>query len=246
MSSLRIEPYDARQRPPSPGLEITRRLLRHLNEGHLVVGQRLPGERQLAEELGVGRATIREALKSLTLLGLLEVRQGDGTYLSATTSETLPQVVEWSLLLGGRSVRSLTEARLHLEVLLAGLAASRRTDAGLASMDSAYRRMGDAAEAGDEARYAEADADFHLAVAAASENEILAGVLSSIGALLRSWTARVTSHGVALQDSLVLHRPILEAIRAQDAARASRAMEAHMEQAIFHLRETLEATEPEG
>lgn len=233
--------YDAKRRAPGPSVEITRLLLARLTKGHLEVGQKLPGERQLAEELGVGRSTIREVLKSLALLGLLDVRQGDGTYLSANTSDVLPQVVEWSLLLGGRSIRSLTEARFHLEVILAGMTAERRSDAELEMLNDVFARMSSAVIGADHDAYAEADADFHVAIANASGNEILASVLQSIRALLRSWTEQVTSGPVTLEQSLALHQPILDAICKRDSDAASSAMKTHMDQAILHLSETLQS-----
>ena len=81
-------------------MEVARRLLDYFLSGEVEPGGRIPSERRLAESLGVGRSLVREALKSLHLLGLLEVRQGDGTYLKRTDSELLPQVIEWGLLLG--------------------------------------------------------------------------------------------------------------------------------------------------
>ncbi|WP_295124961.1 FadR/GntR family transcriptional regulator [uncultured Leifsonia sp.] len=237
MNSLNIE---ATRRTPAPSVEMARQLLSHLIAGQLTAGQRLPGERQLAEDLGVGRSTIREMLKSLALLGLVDVRQGDGTYLSATTSDVLPQVVEWSLLLADRSLRSLTEARQHLEIILAGLAAEHRSADDLLALSAVFERMERAANADDHASYAVADADFHLGIANASGNEVLAGVLGSIRSLLRTWTERVTASGVTLPESLELHRPIFDAIGDGDSAAATRAMFVHMEQAIAHLTETLD------
>lgn len=243
--SLQLD-YDASRRSPGTSVEITRLLLARLTAGHLAVGQKLPSERQLAEDLGVGRSTIREVLKSLALLGLLDIRQGDGTYLSANTSDVLPQVVEWSLLLGGRSIHSLTEARLHLEVLLATMTADRRSENDLELLRGVFARMTDAVDSQNHQSYAEADADFHVAIANASGNEILASVLGSIRALLRSWTEQVTSGPVTLEQSLAVHRPILDAIASGNSDAAGLAMKAHMDQAILHLAETLEGLNPQS
>ena len=73
--------------------EITRRLLEFLLSGDIEPGSKIASERQLAEALQVGRGSVREAIKSLSLLGLLDVRQGDGTYLSRGGSDLLPQVI---------------------------------------------------------------------------------------------------------------------------------------------------------
>src|SRR5271165_5773881 len=82
--------------------EIAKKLLDYLLSGVLVPGDRLPSERELSKAFGVGRSAIRDALKPLTLLGIIDVRQGDGTFLRATESEFLPKVIEWGLLLGER------------------------------------------------------------------------------------------------------------------------------------------------
>jgi GntR family transcriptional repressor for pyruvate dehydrogenase complex len=101
-------------------MEVARRLLDYFLSGEVEPGERIPSERRLAESLGVGRSLVREALKSLHLLGLLEVRQGDGTYLKRTDSELLPQVIEWGLLLGessGDPVRFVeADVGFHLRV----------------------------------------------------------------------------------------------------------------------------------
>jgi GntR family transcriptional repressor for pyruvate dehydrogenase complex len=89
-----LEPLD-RSTQEGTSIEISRQLLDYLLSGRVQPGARLPPERKLAEALGVGRSVVREALKSLTLLGLLEVRLGDGTYVKRSDAEILPQSIEW-------------------------------------------------------------------------------------------------------------------------------------------------------
>ena len=104
--------------------EVAQVLLRHLVSGEYEPGQRLPPERALADSLNVGRSLIREALKALTLLGLIEVRPGDGTYLRRRPSDLLPASFEWGLLLGENQLEDVIEARRELEIVLAGFAAA--------------------------------------------------------------------------------------------------------------------------
>ena len=101
----------------------------------------MPSERQLAQAFGVGRSAMREALKSLTLLGLVEVRHGDGTYLKKADSALLPQVIEWGLLLGEQRTLDLVEARQKIEADIAGLAAARRDEADVAELRRLLERM---------------------------------------------------------------------------------------------------------
>jgi GntR family transcriptional repressor for pyruvate dehydrogenase complex len=200
----------------------------------LAPGQRIPSERQLAQALDVGRSGVREAIKSLSLLGLLDVRQGAGTYLTSSTSELLPRVIEWGLLLGEPRVYDLTETRSHLEILVAGLAAERRTDADVRELRDIVDTMRLAGE--DIAAYVEADVRFHLAVANASGNVVLANLVSSIQSLLRVWAGRVLESAGETETSLAMHVPIVDAIEESDADSARRAMSAHMDRANARLR----------
>lgn len=218
------------------GVELTQRLLAYLAAGGISPGQRLPGERALAEQLSVGRNVLREALKSLTLLGFLEVRQGDGTYVATTTSSLLPRIVEWALFLADDAIEELIDARARLEVVLAGMAAERGDKADLARVQQFFDFMEHAAEAGETDRYAAADTEFHLAIAAASGNSVLAGVVTNIRSLLRGWADQVLASHVELHDSLRLHSPILAALHAGDGDAARAAMSEHMDQAVANLR----------
>ena len=224
-------------RPADAGtsVELTRRLLAYLAAGGIQPGQRLPGERALASQLNVGRNVLREALKSLTVLGFLEVRQGDGTFLATNTSDLLPRIVEWGLFLGDHSIDALVEARTHLEITLAGLAAEHADPVGLGRIEQFYSFMELAAETGDGERYAAADIEFHLAIAAASGNSVLAGVLTNVRSLLHAWTEKVLGNDVSLADSLALHTPILAAIKDHDVPTARATMTEHMRQAVANL-----------
>jgi GntR family transcriptional repressor for pyruvate dehydrogenase complex len=239
MSPTAPLPREAVARREPANVELTNRLLQYLMSGDVSPGQRLPGERSLSDALGVGRAALREAVKSLSLLGILEQRQGDGTYLSKTQSALLPKVVEWGLLLGFHEVSELIDARVHLEVLFAGLAAERRTDQHLDALRVAIQEMRDADAGDDLERYVAADVAFHLQIAAASGNTVLAGVLRSIKALLRVWTERVIFAAGETETSLAMHEPIFEAIVAGSASRAKKAMQAHMARASTRLNATI-------
>ncbi len=166
----------------STSTEVTRALLSFLQSGEVVPGGKIPPERQLAEELGVGRSAVREAIKSLSFLGMLVVRQGDGTYLAESSSDLLPQVIEWGLMLGEPRIRDLIEARTHIETSVAELAAERAADAGVAELK---RRLQAMADAGAEVTpYVEADIAFHLHLAHMSENEVFVSLVTNLRSLL--------------------------------------------------------------
>ena len=218
-------------------MEVARRLLDYFLSGEFAPGGRIPSERRLAESLGVGRSLVREALKSLHLLGLLEVRQGDGTYLKRTDSELLPQVIEWGLLLGERPALDLVEARAHLEVVVAGLAAERRDAQALDDLRGLLAAMRQSS--GNPLQFVEADVGFHLRVAEAAGNVVLSDMLSGVQALLRVWIRRVVEAAGRTGPSYEEHVPIFEAIERGDRAAATAAMAAHMDGASARLKATI-------
>jgi len=220
--------------------EIARRLVDYLLSGGMEPGDRMPSERQLAEAFGVGRSAVREAIAALSLIGLIEVRHGNGTYLKRPDSPLLPRVLEWGLLLGEQRTVDLIEARQKIEVDIAGLAAGRRTDEDLVALAQVLARM--EAESVDGARaeaFVDADVEFHLRLAEAAGNSALRDVLSSIQALLRVWIGRVIAEGYR-DVSYNEHVPILDAVRASDVAGAEAAMDAHMRSATRRLQSTLQ------
>lgn len=234
--AIGLEPIAARREPLAT--EIARRILDYLLSGDIEPGERIPSERKLAESLAVGRSVVREALKSLTLLGLIEVRPGDGTYLRRPESDLLPQAIEWGLLLGEKRVADLIEARHHVEVLLAGLAAERRTPDDL-EMLHAY--LGQMQAAPNTASFVAADLAFHVRVAEAAANLSLLQIMASIRALLQVWITRVRSAEVDNTRSCMEHEMVLRALEAGDPAAARMAMEAHMESATSRLQQTIDA-----
>jgi GntR family transcriptional repressor for pyruvate dehydrogenase complex len=220
--------------------EVTRKLLDWLLGGGVEPGERIASERQLTEALGVGRSAVREAIKTLNALGLLEVRQGSGTYLTASSSGLLPRVIEWGLFLGERSARDLMETRRLLEVEIAGLAAARRGDADVATLRTAIETMRTASD--DIPAYVDADVAFHLALATASGNQVLADLLRSIRSLLDVWARRVLEAAGETATSLRMHEPILRAVEKGNPQAARAAMLRHMDRAERRLRAAVSAS----
>ncbi len=217
--------------------EVARKLLDYLLAGRFDPGHRLPSERRLAQDLGIGRSVVREALKSLTLLGIVEVRQGDGTFLRSTESDLLPHAIEWGLMLGTRRTHDLVEARRYLEGILAGLAAERRDDAVLVDLrrELDVMRGPDA----DSRVFVAADIAFHLRIAEAAGNETLLQVMMSIRTLLQVWISRTVQDDADLTAIAAEHTPIYEAIAASDPTAARVAMEDHLRRAYARLEGTL-------
>lgn len=227
----KLEPRE----PPSS--ELVRKLLDYLLSGQIEPGTRIPSERQLATSLGIGRSAVRDALRPLTWLGIIEVRQGDGTYLRGMTSELLPKVVEWGLLLGEERVMDLVEARRHIEGITARLAAERRTKEGADEIEAALKRMSNAVQ--NREALVDADIAFHLKVAEIAGNTVLSGILTNIQSLLRVWIDRVSQSASSQEPAYHEHVPIAQAIVAGDGDRAAAAMTDHLCSATARLLETL-------
>lgn len=219
--------------------ELTRKLMDYLISTAVRPNDKLPSERQLSGALGVGRSALRSALKSLSLLGVIDQRPGSGTYLRDTTSDILPRVIEWGLLLGENNLEDVIEAREQLEVLLAGLAAQRRTEADLTRLGDLIVGMSNSNASQDQALYVELDIQFHLAIAEISKNEVLAGVLKNLQSLLHAWASRVIEAAGETDSSLAMHVPILEAIRRGEPDEARATMQAHMLRASSRLRSAI-------
>ena len=215
-----LAPFSRSREPVSN--EVAQVLLTHLVSGEYKPGQRLPPERALADSLGVGRSLIREALKALTLLGLIEVRPGDGTYLRRRPSNLLPASFEWGLLLGENQLEDVMEARQELEVVLAGLAAERRTDEDIAELRVLLEAMRDATEATD---FVAADVAFHLRVAQAAKNSVLQSMHGGTQSLLHAWISRVIAAADETKPSYLEHEPVFQAISDGDVAAARSAIQ---------------------
>lgn len=226
----------ANARRESLSTEVSRGLLSYLLAGNIRRGQKIPSERRLAEALGVGRSIVREAIKSLTLLGIVEVHQGDGTYLKSAESELLTQSLQWGLLLGEKRMRDLVEARRCLEIILAELAAERRDEEDLLALEGLLDEM--RAARGNPQRFVAADVAFHYRVAQAAHNESLAQIMAGVRSLLRVWISRVVEHADNFDPTIQEHEAILTAIRNNAPEVTRNAMRLHMERAYRRLEKT--------
>ncbi|UQS23302.1 FadR family transcriptional regulator [Amycolatopsis thermalba] len=183
-------------------------------EGEWAIGQRIPTEAALAESLGVGRNTVREAVRALAHSGLLEVRQGDGTYVRAT-SEVSGAIRR----LCGSELREVLGVRRALEVEAARLAATVRTEEELATITELLDQRDEAYRGEDIETYVRADTEFHLAVVRASHNALLTELYRGILEAVTASVAATTDTRLP-ETEAIGHRGLLEAIAARDTERA--------------------------
>lgn len=197
--------------------QVIDQLREQITSGEWPVGSRIPPEPRLAADLGVGRNTLREAVRALSHAGLLECRQGAGTFVRAARELTGPLVRS----LDGAALRHVLEVRRALEVEAARLAAQRRTAPDVTAMSRALATREAAWHAGDPTPWVEADARFHETVVAASHNPVLTELYRDFGDALRA-----SLHGAVgadlTPDAYRDHLGLLTAIRDGDPERAAR------------------------
>jgi GntR family transcriptional repressor for pyruvate dehydrogenase complex len=202
---------------------IVEQLVAYISDKNLSEGDRLPAERDLAAKLGVSRASVSQALVALEVQGVLSVRHGDGAILVRRPTE---ERAIRALREHADRIPDIIEARVALEVNLAGLAAARRTDAEMAAIDAAIATMEAEVEAGD--RGVLGDEMFHEAITTAAHSSLLAKLMHEISGLIRETRIESLSQQNRPRASLEGHRRIADAVRKQDADEASRAMADHI------------------
>ncbi|MFD1814447.1 FadR/GntR family transcriptional regulator [Rhodococcus gannanensis] len=209
-------------------------LQRRLADGEWEVGARLPGETTLAAELGVGRSTVREALRILAGQGLVRTKQGAGVFV-----ERVSPVAAWETVLRGEAIAEVVEVRNAIEVEAARLAAERATAADVTVMRRALDRRAAAFEAGDR-DFVDADIDVHRAVVAAAHNAVLTE-------LFETFVPRLTDAMIDMIELLGArrhdpapdadeHRALVDAIAAGDTESAVRISRAHLDAMLVAVR----------
>ena len=197
--------------------------------GELVEGTALPPERQLVEQTGLSRATVREALRVLEVENLLDIRpgRGGGAFVHRPDHRSLANTVQ--LVIRGQRIRleSLHQTREAIEPTCAALAARHRTDKDLAELDAANA---DLVEAGtDIPRFLRANIRWHNAVAQAGGNELLIGFMSALSQSIYAATDLETFMDEEIRELTArAHTRITEAVREQDEAAAARRMSRHV------------------
>ncbi|HET6353288.1 FadR/GntR family transcriptional regulator [Streptomyces sp.] len=196
--------------------QVIAELRNQITSGEWPVGSRIPTEPELVEQLGVARNTVREAVRALAHNGLLDIRQGSGTYVVATSE--LAGVMHRRF--ADADPRHIAELRSTLESSAARLAAQRRTAKDLKQLDTLLVRREEAWASGDAERFVAADATFHLAVVAASHNEVLSELYADLGDLLRDWLRDDVGHELRPEHHMD-HARMVEAIREGDGDTAA-------------------------
>ncbi|MDH0336222.1 FadR/GntR family transcriptional regulator [Metapseudomonas otitidis] len=189
-----------------------------IDDGTWLLGQRLPPEPELAEIIGISRNTVREAVRVLTFSGVLEVRQGDGTYVRACADPLSTMQA-----LARSSVEQALEARGMIEIEASRLAALRRTEADLTALHEALAASAARSSYEDLQDYIDHDLVFHQRVVDSAHNPVLSELYRYFSQVIRVGLERTISDPDRAQPCFDLHRELLDAIERQDAYAAAAA-----------------------
>jgi GntR family transcriptional repressor for pyruvate dehydrogenase complex len=208
--------------------QVVQQLQSLITTGELQPGDRLPPERQLAEQLGVSRTVIRESIKTLEQRGLVKVLTGSGTYVSQMDPQVVMESIGLFVQQRTPSFDQLNEVRWMLDVEVAGLAAQRATTENLEKLKQAIEEMENNIDSPD--KYIEADLAFHRALAGATRNEIFLLLIDVMVDLLRESRHMIFQVPGAPGRGQSWHRLIYEAVKKGDEAAAREVMGEHMQQ----------------
>ncbi|WP_159458537.1 FadR/GntR family transcriptional regulator [Roseisalinus antarcticus] len=217
---------------------LVQQLLGFVTAGRLMAGDKLPSERELAERFDVSRPTVREALRALSVLGVLEIRHGGGAFVTALNAAELLGPLTFFLSLSDASVEQLYHARQLIEGEICALAANRVTPAELVRLSNLI----DAQEKvrHDAGRYMQLDTEFHMVLGQIADNPFLARASQSLNVLGIEFRKLAAKTKATPTRSISDHKAILAALTAGDVEAARAAMVAHMIQVLTTTRAELE------
>lgn len=210
--------------------EIVEQIKKLVTSGKLQPGDRLPSERDLAERLEVSRASVREALSAMEMMGLLEVRSGEGTYIRQVNIESVIAPLAWIFSMEKDTVLELLEVRKIFEVQAVALAAERATPENLQELEQVLQTMRQDLQTGQLGE--QADHHFHFAIARATHNKIFIRLMNAISDTMER-TLKTSRIKLYEEEDMPLrlyeeHVSIYQAIHQKDIVQASEQMYSHL------------------
>ena len=205
---------------------VVERVMELLEQGELKAGSRLPPERELAEMLSISRPSLRTALKALSVMGIIHARPGAGTFISETGRKIFHQPMAFLALIHNSGSAEFFEARRIVETGLVELAAERATATDLKALAAEIEGMHKTT--GDPEKFLEHDVRFHRAIARASGNSVMSGVMDTLMKLLYQVRRETIKRASDLDKATEWHEGIYEAIKNHDQPRAREMMFLHL------------------
>ncbi|NMB24286.1 MAG: FadR family transcriptional regulator [Firmicutes bacterium] len=201
--------------------------MKQIASGELKAGDRLPPQSELAAQLGVSRTALREAVRSLSLMGLLSVNQGDGTFVSQVVPGLFVQPLSFMLLMDNTHILEVVEARAIIEVKTSRLCAIRATDEELEALGAIAKDMASCLDSLE--RFSQLDLDFHVQIARGTHNSVLVAVIETIQSPLLGQVERVQGLPGAAERAMDYHMGLVKALQRRDAKAASTMMLEHLD-----------------
>jgi len=223
--------------------EIIDRIKVLMARGKLKPGSKLPPEREFARLLGVGRPALRQALKALSTMGIIDSRVGKGTFVSLSTSGLLTAPMDFMVLLHAVTLQELFEVRKVVEVELAGWAADRATDDDLLLIKSILEIQKMSLD--DSETFLEEDLRFHRALSIAAHNILFTAILESLSRLMTESRRKLLLNERDLSNSFRDHQNVFREIREQNRAGAREAMFQHLDR-VYHNWEATQKPKQKG
>lgn len=208
--------------------QVAEGLRRLLVSGAFKPGDRLPTESELARRFGVGRNTVREAVRQLEMLGVVEVLQGGGTFVRSPDAGRVIEPFRVVMALSSHSTREVLEFRRALEPGIASLAAEKATPEHVAHLAALLDRKVAMQRRNRAEAVLQADVDYHLALAEATNNPLIQDVARALLGLLREFRLKLLRQASFNEELTACERRVLEAVAAHDPNAAMRAMQEHM------------------
>ncbi len=209
--------------------EVVSQLRDMIHSGDLKPGMRLPPERDLAKKLGVSRPTLRAGIRTLAAVGVLHSKQGAGTFVTDTDESPALDANPLRLMasLHGFTSDEMFEARLAIEMDVAGLAAERATSENLADLSEEVAEMFASLDSPED--YLVHDMRFHQTIAAASGNRILTALMNMVATILFETRSKTVHRALDLKESAEFHRQIYRCIRDRNPEAARQTMREHLQ-----------------
>ena len=201
-----------------------------VKKGELKSGEKLPSERELADKLEVSRTSVREALKALTMLGLIESKHDEGNFIKSNFENSLLEPLSIVFLLIGSKNEDIIELRRIIEPEAAGLAAKNITESELRDLKEIMKELNNSLDA---EICAQLDKKFHYKIAQASGNHLISTIMFSISSLIEKYIDSSRIHNINKKVVKLQHEEIYKALESRDSKKASEYVKKHLELGII-------------
>lgn len=210
------------------GEQVAAQLSDQITEGRWKPGEKLPSESELCFAMNIGRSTLREALKALAFVGMVQMRPGDGTYVIEESGLLIDRIMARGLLKTDKELQDVGEARLLIEGETAALAAERAEGRDLKQLDLLMDEMEESLS-GVGREFVDLDVEFHLAIAHCAKNQMLFELLTPIRGVLKEWISKSQELPGIKENAHRQHAKIVAAVRRREPDKARHAMRTHLQ-----------------